>query len=84
MEKKQNKNSDRKIQQNNAWTNAHFDRVNLAMPKGQKARVQAAAKAAGLSTNAYAVQAIFAQVERDEKKGAAKASPDDSGQYSLL
>ena len=57
------KNSPKKIATNNAWTNAHYDRVNLALPKGQKERIQAAASASGeKSVNSWISKAIEARL----------------------
>ena len=38
---------------NRRWDAANLDRMSIALPKGQKDAVKAAAAAAGLSTNAY-------------------------------
>lgn len=57
------KNSPKKIATNNAWTNAHYDRINLAIPKGQKEVIQAAAAASGeKSVNAWIGKAIEARL----------------------
>lgn len=66
MEKKQNKNSAKKIAYNNRWTNERFDRIGIAIPAGGKKRVQDAAAAAGQSVNAYVAQAINERIERDQ------------------
>ncbi len=48
------KNSKAKIKANNKYTAKAYDRLNIVIPKGQKAAVEAAAKAtAGGSINGY-------------------------------
>ena len=42
----------------NKHRNANYDRGELALPKGMKAKVQEAAKAAGMSFNGYVETAI--------------------------
>ena len=42
-----------------------YDRMELALPKGMKARVQEAAQAQGQSFNAYVEQAIKERYQRD-------------------
>ena len=57
------RNSEARIRTNNKWTNAHYDRINIAVPKGRKEAIQTAAAAAGQSVNAYINQAIDARME---------------------
>ena len=66
------KNSEKRIASNNKWTNAHYDRVNLALPKGQKDRIQAHAAALGESVNGFVSRVIMEAMERD---GGAAAAP---------
>lgn len=47
------------------YKNANYDRGELALPKGMKALVQAAAKAQGQSFNGYVEQAIRERYLRD-------------------
>ncbi len=49
----------------NKHRNANYDRGELALPKGMKAKVQEAAKAAGLSFNGYVETAIKEKYLRD-------------------
>lgn len=44
-----------------------YDRINLTVPKGQKAVIQAHAQARGESTNSFIARAIQEQMERDAK-----------------
>lgn len=68
------KNSPAKIAANNRYTAAHYDRLNICIPAGQKATLQAAAQAAGVSVNEYTQRALLAQMgldawpEEDQKK----------------
>ena len=48
-----NKNSAAKIRANNKYAAKVYDRINLAIPKGRKADVEAHAKAKGESVNSY-------------------------------
>lgn len=59
------KNSSKRIASNNKWTNAHYERVNLAMPIGTKERIKKAAKQ-GESLNAYCNRAIAEKLKQDE------------------
>lgn len=47
----------------------NYDRVVLTLQKGKKEPLQAAASAAGVSMNAYIVEAIDEKMERDSRKG---------------
>lgn len=49
----------------NKHRNANYDRGELALPKGMKARVQEAARQQGQSFNAYVEQAIKERYQRD-------------------
>ncbi len=42
-----------------------YDRVNLTLPKGRKAEIQARAKAQGESVNGYINKAIDQRMDRD-------------------
>ena len=53
----------------NAWNAKAYDRINLTVPKGRKAEIQAAAAAAGESVNAYITEAITRRMERDTQGG---------------
>lgn len=50
---------------NNKWNAKAYDRVNLTMPKGRKAEIQAYAEAHGESVNAFINRAINETMERD-------------------
>ncbi len=51
------------------WDAANLDRVSVAMPKGKKDDIKAAASTAGESMNQYIVSAIDQRMERDEQEG---------------
>ena len=53
----------------NAWNAKAYVRINLTVPKGRKAEIQAAAAAAGESVNAYITEAITRRMERDTHGG---------------
>ena len=68
------KNSEARIKSNNKWTNAHYDRINLAVPKGRKAEIQALAEAEGQSVNGFIIGAIDEKLERDGAGGPQEAA----------
>ncbi|MCI9187898.1 MAG: hypothetical protein HFF33_11245 [Oscillospiraceae bacterium] len=49
----------------NKWMAKAYDRVNLTMPKGQKAEIQVHAQARGESVNGFINRAISEAMERD-------------------
>ena len=49
----------------NKWMAKAYDRVNLTMPKGQKAEIQGHAEARGESVNGFINRAISEAMERD-------------------
>lgn len=55
----ENKNSAARIQANNRYNAKAYDRINIAIPKGQKATIEAAATAAGESVNQYTQKALL-------------------------
>lgn len=59
------RNSEKRIASNNKWTNAHYDRINLAIPKGRKDAIKAHADSQGESINAFIGRAITETMERD-------------------
>ena len=56
---KQRKLSKAKIAANNRYNAKTYDYITIAVPKGNKARIDAAAAEAGQSRNAYIVGAIL-------------------------
>jgi uncharacterized protein (DUF1778 family) len=55
----ENKNSKARIQANNRYNAKAYDRINIAIPKGQKATIQTAADREGESINGYVNKAIL-------------------------
>ena len=53
---------------NRRWDEANLDRVSIALPKGKKDEIKAAALAAGESMNQYIIAAVDARIELDSKK----------------
>lgn len=51
---------------NKRWDEKNLDRVSLALPKGKKEEVKAAAAAAGESMNQYIAGAIDQRLDRDK------------------
>ena len=54
--------SERKKASNRKWDSQNLDRMSFTVPKGQKATVEAAAKAAGESVNQYTQRALLARM----------------------
>lgn len=74
-----------KTQYKNTWQKENVDRVNLTMPKGRKAIIQAHAAAAGESLNGFIGRAITETMERDRSEGLQEATgtPTEAGGISL-
>ena len=54
-----------KTEYKNTWQKENVDRVNLTMPKGRKAIIQAHAEAHSESVNGFINRAIDHEMERD-------------------
>ena len=50
---------------NKRWDEKNLDRISIAMPKGKKDEIKAAAVASGQSMNAYIIAAIDEKMARD-------------------
>ena len=50
----------------NRWNDKAYDRINLTVPKGQKAVIQEHAEARGEKVNTFIQRAIKETMERDE------------------
>ncbi len=59
------KNSDAKIRANNKYTAAHYDRINMALPKGSRRLIAYCAQAQGESVNRYVCRVVLEAVKRD-------------------
>ncbi|MCD7753897.1 MAG: hypothetical protein LUH41_05070 [Clostridiales bacterium] len=53
----------------------NYDRMELTLPKGQKAIIKSHAEAQGESVNGFVNRAIFNQIERDTGGGAPNEQP---------
>lgn len=51
---------------NRRWDAANLDRVSIAMPKGKKDKIRAAAAAHNESMNQYIIGAIDERMQRDD------------------
>ena len=62
---------------NRRWDAANLDRVSIAIPKGRKDIIKAAAVAAGESMNQYIITAVDERMERDNAdSGASEAAQE--------
>lgn len=55
----------------NKYIASNYDRINLTVPKGRKAAIQAHAAEHGESANAFIARAIEETMERDKEKAGA-------------
>lgn len=56
--------SQAKIDANNRYNAKAYDRINIAIPKGMKERIKAAADSQGVSVNAFMGQLISEKLEQ--------------------
>jgi len=49
------------------YVKENYDRLNISVPKGQKAIIKVAAESKGESLNGYVVQAVDERMERDKE-----------------
>ena len=52
----------------NAWNAKAYDRINLAIPKGQREEIRIHAQAHGQSVNGFIKQAIDEKMKRDREE----------------
>lgn len=62
------KNSDAKIRANNKYSAAHYDRVNLALPKGSRRLIEYCAGKHGESVNRYVCRVLLEQMKQEFDK----------------
>ncbi len=62
------KNSAARIKANNRYNEKAYDRINIAVPKGRKAEIQAHAEKHGESINGFLNRAIAQTMYQDSKK----------------
>ena len=55
-----------KTEYKNKWLSENKERINLVVPKGHKAELQAHAESQGESLNGFIVRAVDETIERDE------------------
>ena len=53
---------------NKKWDSANLDRVSIAMPKGKRETIKAAAVAAGESMNQYIIGAVDERMGREKQQ----------------
>ena len=63
----ENKNSPARIRANNKYNAKAYDRISLAIPKGQREIIKAHAAACGESVNAFIIRAIKEAMQRDSQ-----------------
>ncbi len=59
-----NKNSKARIAANNRYNAKAYDRINIAVPKGKKEEIKAAADSQGKSVNGFINEAIDEKMKR--------------------
>ena len=59
------KNSDAKIRANNKYTASHYDRINLALPRGSRRIVEHLAKKHGESVNRYVCRVLLEKMRAE-------------------
>lgn len=62
-----NKNSSARIRANNKYNEKAYDRINIAVPKGEKDIIKAHADERGESVNGFINRAIDETMERDKE-----------------
>ena len=70
------KNSEARIRANNKYNEKAYDRINIAVPKGQKESIKAHAEARGESVNGFVNRAISEAMERDNASPVASEGPE--------
>ena len=61
------KDKEKAIKYNNECYKNAYDRINLAVPKGEKDKIKSHAESRGESVNGFIKRAIDETMERDEK-----------------
>ena len=65
----ENKNSKARIEANNRYNAKAYDRINIAVPKGQKDIIKAHAESKGESINGFVNRAIDEKMQRETESG---------------
>ena len=71
----ENKNSKARIAANNRYNAKAYDRINIAVPKGKKDEIKAAADQEGKSVNAYIIEAIDEKMSGTGVQSIAQSAP---------
>lgn len=71
------KYTEAKKEGNRKWDAANLDRISIAIPKGQKEMIKAAAEQDGESVNRFLAKLIEAELDR-RGLGSGKGAPSDS------
>ncbi len=64
----ENKNSKARIAANNRYSAKNYDRINIAVPKGQKEIIQDLAKSRGESINSFINRAIREAISKETEQ----------------
>ncbi len=59
------KNSDAKIRANNKYSAGHYDRINMALPKGSRKLIEYCAQKHGETVNRYVCRVVLESVRRE-------------------
>ena len=70
------KDTSQKTAYQNRYIKETYDRINLTLPKGRKAELQAVAQRHGLSVNGYIGKLIDEAMEREQTPGEGFRIPD--------
>lgn len=70
------KEKSKAVSYNNEFNKRAYDRINLTVPKGEKARIQEAARLAGESVNAYIFDAIRLRMANENHGDGFSFSPN--------
>ena len=62
------RNSDAKISANNKYSKKHYDRINMALPKGSRPLIEYCAKQHGESVNRYVCRVVLEAVREELKR----------------
>ena len=68
---------------NRKWDENHLDRLSLALPKGKKGELQAAAANHGLSVNAYLGRLIDEALEKENRSSRSYGITDKLPDFML-
>lgn len=63
------KNSEARIKANNRYNEKAYDRINIAVPKGEKDKIKSHAESRSESVNGFIKRAIDETMERDNAEG---------------